>query len=436
MHRILAKAALGAAIVSLATVSIAGCSSSSGSGSDGGGKVTLTYWNQITDSHTTKAENAIIADFEKSHPNITIKQTRYDSTNQLTPLSKNAFRSSSTPDLIYSEVSTGRDLFNAGLAVNLNDYAKKYDWKSRITPSGLAWTTTPKGDLYGLGLESELSGILWNKTLLQKYGLSVPTTVDELDHVCQVARANNIVPIATGAGGGGWIWYFYLGLPIVNKLGVAAEKDFVTHKSGKWTDPAIKQAVETVFKDAKNSNCFIPQMNSLEGSVAQDMLTNEKAMSLAPAFTGTLTPVYAANSKDDFDFTPWIGVPGGKGQYHLQGMGSAFVINKKSQHQDAAAEFINYMFTKPVATKYIETAGFLPPVQGIDVNTLKIDPLFKQGADDLINHGDDTGTTVDLVSSDSFNDLIGREGQEAFDGQITVDQYLQDLQAAWAKDTP
>ncbi len=422
--------AAGAAGVVLAAV-LTGCSSG---GDSGGGKITLTYWNQITSTDTTKAEDAIIAEFEKEHPDITVKQTRYQPQAQLPSLAKNAFRSGSTPDVVYAEVSTGRDLFNAGLALDLDAAAKTYGWKDRITPSGLAWTTTADGKLYGLGLESELSGVLWNTTLLDKLGTKVPTTVDELTSFCQAARKNDLVPIATGAGGGGWIWYFYLGLPIVNALGPQAEKDFVSHKSGKWTDPEIKTAVQTVFDAAKKADCFIPEMSTLDNGAAIDMLTGNKAVALAPAFTGNLGPVAAADPKSAYDFAPWVAVPGGKGQFNLQGMGSAFVVNKKSEHQKAALEFVDFMFQKDIAEQYIEKAGFLPPVTGIDVDALRIPDLFKQGADILINHSEDTGTTVDLVSSDKFNDLIGREGQEVFDGQITVDQYLKDLQAQWVKD--
>lgn len=430
MHTTLRRTIAVFSAVALFGLSLTACSSDSAPAT--AGKVTLTYWNQTTDPKTTAAQDAIIADFEQAHPNITIKQTRYASTNQLTPLSKNAFRSQTTPDLIYSEVSTGRDLFKAGLAQNLNDYAAKYKWKERITPSGLAWTTDANDNLYGLGLESELSGVLWNQSKLAELGLSIPTTIDELDNVCRTARDKDVVPIATGAGGGGWIWYFYLGLPIVNQLGVQAEKDFVRHKSGRWTDPEIKTAVETVFQSAKGSECFIPQMNSLAGTAAQDLFTGGKALALAPAFTGTLTTVYS--DKSDYVFTPWVNTATGKGQFHLEGMGSAFVMNAKSEHKDEVAEFIDYMFTKEVATKYIETAGFLPPVKDIDVESLNINPLFKSGVDTLINKSDDVGTTVDLLASDSFNDLIGRGGQSVFSGQMTVDEYLQDLQSAWEKD--
>jgi raffinose/stachyose/melibiose transport system substrate-binding protein len=398
-------------------------------------QTTLTIWNQTADPQTIEAFDAVIADFEAANPTIKVEQTRYES-DQLSPLVKNAFRSDSTPDLAYTEVTTARELDSAGLAANLDSYAQQYDWLNRISADGRAWSTNASGNLFGVGIEGELNSLIWDKTALEGLGLEVPTTMDDLVNVCKTARDAGLVPIASGDNGAGWIWYFYLGDPILNMLGPEGEISFAKHESGAWTDPDIRAAIESVLVTAKDAGCFIPEMSTLDNNTAIGMIESGKALGYFPGCTCNLTPIQTTVPDHQFAFTPWPEVPNGKGRYHMQGMGSVFVVNEQSTAKDAAAAFLDYLVQKPTAGKLIETAGILPPVVGVNVDDLNVNDALKQGAHALSDPGTGRGLSIDLLSSSAFNDTMGRLGQEVFGGQITIDEFLQQLQAAWATDAP
>ncbi|WOF22386.1 ABC transporter substrate-binding protein [Microbacterium betulae] len=409
-------------------LALSGCSAGAGDGRE-----TLVFWDQIRNEDQQAALDGLIAEFEEGHPDIDVQVEIYQA-QELDSLAKNALRSQSVPDVVYAEVGTVRELFSAGLVEDLAEYEDAYGWQEKGTEAGLEWTTFSDGELYGIGIEAELSGVFYNRTLIEENGLTIPTTTDEMLAYCRQAREKGFVPYATGAGGSGWIYYFYLGLPIVNMLGPEAERAFVAHESGEWTDPEIRDALATIFEDAKDAGCFIPEMNTLDGTAAYDLLVSGKALASTPKFTGDIVQLLKDAPDEDWVFDPFPAVEGGEGRFYQQGMGSAFAINSKSEHKDAAAEFVDFWLSDDIPQRLVEEVGWIPPLTGVDPESLEVPDLLKQAVRQLVEDGDQTGVSIDLVSSSAFNDQLGRMGQETFDGQRTLDSYLEELQKAWEED--
>lgn len=419
-----------AACAAVIAIVLSGCT-----GSGGDGKQTLVFWDQVRNQDQQAAVQTLIEEFEEQNPDIDVEVEVYQA-QEMDSLAKNALRSQSEPDVIYSEVSTARELFEAGLIENLGSFAEEFDWSEKGTEEGFAWTTSSSGDLFGVGIDAELSGVFYNRTLIEEQGLSVPTNVDEMLDFCVQAREKGFVPYATGAGGAGWIYYFYLGLPIVNALGPDGERAFVSHESGAWTDPEIRDALAVIFEDAKEAGCFISEMNSLDEAAAYDMLVSGEALAAMPKFTGDIVQLLKDGPDIDWSFEPFPALSADGGQYFQQGMGSTFAINGRSEHKDAAARFIDFWISGDVPNRLIEEVGWIPPLSAVDVESLDVPDLLREAVTQLVEHGNQTGVSIDLVSSSAFNDLLGRGGQEAFDGQRTLDSYLEVLQAAWEDEEP
>ncbi len=66
-----------------------------------------------------------------------------------------------------------------------------------------SYTYEKEGRLYGLGAVEATSGILYNKAVFEKLGLSEPQTYDDFLSVCQTLSKNGIVPIGV-AGNDLW----------------------------------------------------------------------------------------------------------------------------------------------------------------------------------------------------------------------------------------
>jgi raffinose/stachyose/melibiose transport system substrate-binding protein len=416
------------ALSAVAVLALGGCA-----GGSGDGRETLVFWDQIRNEDQQAAIDGLIEEFESQHPDIDVQVETYQA-QELDSLVKNSMRSQSVPDVVYAEVGTVRELYGAGLVEDLRTYEDDHPWGERLIESGLEWTTAEDGALFGIGIEAELSGVFYNRSLIESEGMSVPVTASEMLDYCAEAREKGYVPYATGAGGSGWIYYFYLGLPIVNMLGPEGERAFVGHEEGAWTDPEIRAALATIFEDAKAADCFIPEMNTLDGTAAYDLLVSGQALAATPKFTGDIVQLVKDAPDEDWVFAPFPEVDGGQGQFFQQGMGSAFAVNAKSERKEAAVQFVDFWVSGDIPERLIEEVGWIPPVASVDPDALDVPDLLKEAVRQLVVHGDETGVSIDLASSSAFNDLLGRMGQETFDGQRTLDSYLEELQARWEEE--
>ena len=70
------------------------------------------------------------------------------------------------------------------------------------------------GETYGLPFYSTSYGIVYNKVLFKKYGISVPRTYEEFLQVCERLKGEGIAPLAVGgnehSADMGWMNYFFL----------------------------------------------------------------------------------------------------------------------------------------------------------------------------------------------------------------------------------
>lgn len=63
----------------------------------------------------------------------------------------------------------------------------------------------------------ETTGLLVNESLIAQYGLSVPTTLEELEHACDILIENNIRPIYASHSSCGRFFYSHLIMDILNR---------------------------------------------------------------------------------------------------------------------------------------------------------------------------------------------------------------------------
>src|SRR5690606_41415304 len=62
-----------------------------------------------------------------------------------------------------------------------------------------SFPTRRSSDLYGVAPFFAIAGVFVNETLFDELGLSVPTTISEMEAVADVLLANGIQPFALGA---------------------------------------------------------------------------------------------------------------------------------------------------------------------------------------------------------------------------------------------
>lgn len=186
-RRGLLRAGAGAAVA--LSLALAGCSSGSGSGSadasaSSGGNVELTFhsWLPTEDQWTD-----LVPEFEKENPGITITFTREEDFATYKTNLDNEILAGETPDIYGIQVGSSFDDY-AQYAMPVTDYAS--DWIGDVNAESVKQTTTSDGEVAAVPiLNAGMEFYLYNKTLLDKLGLSLPTTYDQLVSVSQAARA-------------------------------------------------------------------------------------------------------------------------------------------------------------------------------------------------------------------------------------------------------
>ncbi|WP_439688909.1 ABC transporter substrate-binding protein [Curtobacterium sp. SP.BCp] len=170
--------------------SLAACSS--GGSADTGGKVQITY--QADNSPATAATaKPLIAAFEKANPDITVKfDTRPQGTDG--------------DNLVKTQLSTGEmaDVFNynsGSLMQALNPDNTLVDlsdqsWAKDVDPQFTKVVSTDEG-MYGAPFGTSFGGgVMYNKKVYEKLGLSVPTTWDEfISNSEKIKDAGDVAPI-------------------------------------------------------------------------------------------------------------------------------------------------------------------------------------------------------------------------------------------------
>lgn len=198
-HRI---AASRVATVLVATSLVAAASGCASSGSDddvaADGTVTLSYfsWLPSPDQWTP-----IIAEFEKENPKIKIDFKGANDSGAYLGELDNQLVAGDTPDIYGIQTTSAFDDY-ADYALDTEEYAT--DWIGGIKPELLDETTTTDGVVAAIPILTAGSEFyLYNKSLFDELGLSLPTNYDELVAVSTAAKEAGYTGFAMG-GADGW----------------------------------------------------------------------------------------------------------------------------------------------------------------------------------------------------------------------------------------
>ncbi|MDL9978887.1 extracellular solute-binding protein [Microbacterium sp. ASV49] len=196
-RRGITRVAAGLLAVGVAAGALAGCSGSSSSGSSDG-KVTLTWWHNGNQDPLKGLWADVAKEFEKAHPNVTVKVTGYQNEDLQKTLIPNALRSNNPPDLFQAWGGGElKDQVAAGYVKDISADVK--DELASIGPTASGWQID--GKTYGLPFSYGIEGFWYNKDLFAKAGITdTPKTFDELNADIAKLKAANITPIAVGAG--------------------------------------------------------------------------------------------------------------------------------------------------------------------------------------------------------------------------------------------
>lgn len=156
-----------------------------------GEKVTLTVWQLKPEIADTLPE--VFEVYMKENPNVEIVVDRPGGNDYDTTI-KAQMASGVYPDLcMVNSYSVMESFAKGGNATAITDYSFVDNFVDGILPS-----ITYDGEIYGVPCELDGVGVIYNRTIFEEVGLEIPTTLSEMEEVCQKLKDAGITPFAVG----------------------------------------------------------------------------------------------------------------------------------------------------------------------------------------------------------------------------------------------
>jgi N,N'-diacetylchitobiose transport system substrate-binding protein len=270
--------------------------------------------------------------------------------------------------------------------------------------SSLIDAATVDGKLWGKPWYAGARALVYRKDILDKAGVGVPKTWDELLAAAKAIKAK--VPGISPMGYTGLTEHMYL--PTVWQAG----GQIATDADGSWTSAMNSpQAVKAIqfYTDFYKEGLTPKASIGWEEPDAQEAFINgDIAMLVAGGWTynSIIQTKSALKSKIGTALEP----AGPSGKDTAFAGGSHLVVFKESKNRDLANAFVDYMLTPANLTKFTSEIGFLPgTVSGIKASGYLSDPVRKPFAEQLLDH------SAVYPPSPRWGAL---EGANIFDGEI------------------
>ncbi len=427
--------AVGCAVALVATASVASAwgstAASSGRTAAGmgfpTGPVTLT----LATEDTSQLTPALVKGFEKLHPNVKIdvQTTSYTAYTAKIALE---LASSTPPDL--SEAVTLETPVKDHLLLNLDPYATQYGWMRSISPYALAEyrmgsnLVAGNGPLYAVSSGFALTGLFYNKALMNKLGIKQPpATLADLNTDLAKAKTAGVTGLEVAASDGHAAF-------LVQQI---ADDYAAPNPVNNWIF-GVKGSTFNLAGVRKGGNQLVTWSKSgyLNGDADADALTQAVA-----AFNDSKALFINDGNWDAYAYEKGLGSSIGfiafpaalaGGRYTSMVGGTAgYQISAKTKYPQVAAAFLNYSVSASAAPA-VFASGNLPN----DVSAIKPVPgsllagVVKawgqvQKSDGLYGYFAGAYPTANTVLTQTTEELIG--------GKSSVAAFVSTVQSAWAQ---
>lgn len=329
-----------AASIAMLGIGLAGCGSSSSSGdsksTSSGQKVTLNYIHRLPDNDGMVKVSQIVAKWNKSHPNIQVKTTKFDGKSQdLIKKLETDVKADSAPDLAQVGYAELPEVYNKGMLQDVTQYANKYKGDFASGPFKLM---SIGGKYYGLPQDTGPLVYFYNKAEFDKLGLEVPKTQQELLDEAKKAAAQGKYIMAyepdeagnrfSGLAGSAAPWY--------------------TIKNNAWKVDCTSKGSEQVAKvfqqmlDDKSATTDPRWDPSFDASIQQGKLIG----TIGAAWEAPLLQTSAGNTGVGDWRVAQLGDWFGNDSKTGPDGGSGVVVLKGSKHAKEAMEFLDWFNTQ------------------------------------------------------------------------------------------
>jgi raffinose/stachyose/melibiose transport system substrate-binding protein len=364
----------------------------------------------------------MIEEFEAEHPNIKVKLETVGGGADYGAALKAKFASGEKPDIFNNGGFKELELWKEHLADLSNE-----SWAQHVLPIGKVPMTDTDGKLYGMPVNLEGYGFIYNKDLFEKAGITeAPNTISELKDAAQKLKDAGITPFSAGYGE-----WWVIGQHLLN-IGFAQQDDPVAYIEGLYdgSQKIVGNEKFAQFKDVLDTEIGFANDNPITtdyntqvtlfasgqtAMVQQGNWTENMITEINPEINMGFLPIALNDDEAASDRLP-VGVP------------NNWVVNKNSEHLEEAKLFLEWMVSSETGKRYItEEFAFIPAFDNIEPTG-----LGDLGQSILeYSKADKTIPWTWFRWPDGANKEFAATIQEYAAGKIDYDTVLQRFQDTW-----
>lgn len=372
---------------------------------------------------------AVIADFEKSHPNIVIHEINETWSGTYAEFLKMKDAVGEFPDLV--EMRDTQLFADAGLLAEL--------------PSDIAGlqrhAPEVNGRVYTAPLEIPAPvGIIYNKELFRQAGLRVPPeTYGEFIAYCEKIRELGVEPIVVG-GKDLWHMGFWVNKFLIDEIYMKQPNWNADRNAGKvsWTDAAPLQAMmklKALWDDGYVAQGFLATADS---QTASALISGQAAMLYSGPWM--FNQIRSSNPSFSFGFFP---LPDSEGRVNVGGApnASGWSISAKVESDPdkmkAIKQFLHFFYSQAEYSSYLQAVNGISAIQS-DVQY----PVSEQMKEVLrIMNDPATGQSYYLnyftggnAIPPQFRDWFYRMAQDLVSGKLDLKTALIEADKEWDRE--
>ncbi|MBW4839856.1 MAG: ABC transporter substrate-binding protein [Paenibacillaceae bacterium] len=412
-----------AIVAGLLAVSLAACGSggakSGNTAKDGtnagaakGDKVTIELAISKSSQDSAFIQQDLLDEFEKQ-TNIKVNLQLIPA-EQTTTVLQTKLAVEETPDIIQYNLASATTDLNLERNFEILD---NEPWASRILNKDVL---SAYGHVYSFHVSQDtgMQGVVYNKDIFDDLGLSIPTNFEEFLAVCEKIKASGVTPVFMPYKDN-WsanIWPAAAFANFVSKNDPTFFDELNNNKR-KWSDiPEFQTFLEQQYEVYKKGYTNTDVLSDSYDMAVGKFLKKEVAM----MFMGDWL-IEGVLQQDPNMHLGVFPIPSEQdASLGASPLGGQLFIPKKAKHLAEAKEFLNFMGSKEIAQKIVDSKGYVSNLN--DVNTPEL-PAYKQEIVDNYITPKKTVLTTDAFMLVDRSELY-RLLQDQFAGGLTPEEVL------------
>jgi raffinose/stachyose/melibiose transport system substrate-binding protein len=373
--------------------------------------------------------------YAQSHPGFKLNQvTTPDRPSYLQKMETLA-AADQLPELFDTDATPfAQKLRDAGHMVDVGAKLDEWGLRDKFRPAALGYQMFDDGSVYMLPLEMQMEYLWYNKAALEKAGLQLPATLEEIPAMCQPLRDAGYVPLAVD-GVDGWPLMRNIALIPFRLTGNEYIKALKKGEASLGDEPG-RRAVQWVY-DLGQNGCFQEGFSADDYVAARNLYASGQAAmyymgswEIGTFSDPSLDPAVAPNL--DFITLPTTEGATTDPKDYIAPSGIGMAINAKT-YDPVVEDFIKFLIAE-YPERYSAKQQFSPLVS--DPVTEGVSPLFAKASAELDLLGDTVGVPWDTQLDPTSNARMQQELVLLASGEVTPDQFIETMDAVIAEEAP